>query len=100
MPIELYADECLGGNAVVVIGKEEAQVLEERGLGDDHDEDQLRPIEYEPSTNSMEQIDQLDSVATMKAQRLVASVRSNLSAKDRAIRRAIFQLFRNMRQQM
>lgn len=100
IPMKLYEDSSLGDKDIVMITKEEADYLEEE-LDEEREADELQvaeAIEYEPSTNSMEQVDVLESVKTEEAQNLVKKVNTNLLAKNRSMRRAMKHIFRHLKQ--
>lgn len=103
LPMKFYQDTNLSPNALVIITKTEANQLDEQQNDDATGVDDytyVMRLHYEPDTNSMERIDELELVKSVETQTLVDRVKSNLSARDRAIRRAKNVVLRNLRKQL
>ena len=93
LPIQFFQHDSVGADQVAIITKEEASLLRylqnKEGLPPRELGANFERVEYEPSTNSMVGVDKLESVETSEAQHFVSKINSNLSARDRAMKRAV-----------
>ena len=99
IPMGFYADPQLAPNESVMISEEEARQLNEiapeTASGQPAKEEE-EPLLYEPTTNSMVGVHELESVDSDEVRQLVKEVRLNLSSRQRVIARAQVKMIRNM----
>lgn len=98
LPIKFYQDSSLQEHETVIISKDEAQLLNKERSDDTTANKICRPVQYEPTTNSISGVDKLDSVETVEAQELVQDVSLKTSVKERAIKRAYRRLIKNIKE--
>lgn len=95
LPIKFVHDKSLREHQAVIITKEEADFLEQQQPVEAKSQEPV--FEYTPTTNSMLRIDKLDSVSTAEARNLVNKVKLNVDSRDRALRRTLLKVIRNLR---
>lgn len=96
LPIKFILDSSLVTNEMVMITKEEADEIslkEEQpkvlASQKEEEEEEEAMIEYEPSTNSMLGLDRLTLLESIHVTKMMQSIKINLTARERSIRRLI-----------